>query len=183
MPSFPPNNAIKKKKKKSQKLLQITLPPAYLNLSKNQNSPATPISGVWLVLLRLLISHGFLESAVPWTQWFYYSMWKRKKKKHPYGHFLTLHIRINYCSAKQLTCARAVVLFPCCAVPQPPDSPSSAVTTSRLCPARCTGASSNQDGQVPPRQPSSPERGLPVQPEQFIHWHKEMQAWVSWSLL
>lgn len=78
----------------------------YLNLSKNQTSPATLPSGAWLVLLRLLISHGLLESAVPWTRQFYYFMWKRKNTA-----TLTLHLRINCCSTKKLTCARAVVLF------------------------------------------------------------------------
>lgn len=71
---------------------------------------------------------------------------------------LTLHVRINHCSTKKLTCARAVVLPPLmCCIPAPwqtcvqfPLWPSSADTTARLW---WTSASSNQDGQVPPHQP------------------------------
>lgn len=61
-----------------------------------------------------------------------------------------------------------------CAVPSdlPPLSPYP------LCPARGAGASSDQDSQTPPHQPSSIEMGLQEKPEQNVS-DLEMQACVS----
>lgn len=105
----------------------------------------------------------------------------KKEKTHLYGHF-------NIAWQNKLLLNKKINLYQSCSLVFPDVLYPSldAVPTSCLCPVWWTSASSNQDGQVPPHQASSPGRGLQIEPEQdwtIIQWHKEMQASVSWSLL
>lgn len=146
--SFSSNNAIKKNHKSYFK----SLLPLYPNLSGHQNSTATHIPGVWLLLWRPLIGHGLLEAAVPLTQGLYCSMRKRKKDTH--AATSTLRVRINYCSTKKFNlCQSCSLISPDALYPHPLTDPHAVPLVTfltsyhlLLCSARWTSASSNQDG-------------------------------------